>query len=429
MATQIKISELPLASESALSLAADDRFIFNNDNVNTQTIKFSNLVDAICEQNLTFTGNCQFTQKIVGPDGGDIQVGLDDLVDVQFQNVTSGQVMTYSGTQWINRDVKDVALQLDSLSVVVSDTPSGGGNLTYDNATGEFTFTPAVEGSFTPSSISVVTSSAASGGGALAYNPSNSVFTFTPADAYTKSESYNKNEVDTFLAGKANVADVYSIGAVDTALATKASNVLLGVANGATNLGAFTGSTINANQNVKQVIQQLETAIEAIDTSNLVDSGSLATVATTGSYTDLLNIPALGTAASKNDEFFASAEQGLRADSALQPAAVGTTVQGYDPNTVVDANYATVQSGAAAGATALQPSAIGTTVQGYDANTVVDANYATVQSGAAAGATAVQASANAITVTNLPTDGTATVDTLAAAINTLTGELAAILNA
>lgn len=265
MATQIKISELPLASESALSLAADDRFIFNNDNVNTQTIKFANLVDAICEQNLTFTGNCQFTQKIVGPDGGDIQVGLDDLVDVQFQNVTSGQVMTYSGTQWINRDVKDVALQLDSLSVVVSDTPSGGGNLTYDNTTGEFTFTPAVEGSFTPSSISVVTSSAASGGGALVYNPSNSVFTFTPADAYTKAESYSKSEVDSFLAGKANSSDVYTISAVDTALANKASNVLLGVANGATNLGTFTGTTINANQNVKQCIQQLETAIESVD--------------------------------------------------------------------------------------------------------------------------------------------------------------------
>jgi hypothetical protein len=342
MATQIKISELPLASESALSLAADDRFIFNNDNVNTQTIKFANLVDAICEQNLTFTGNCQFTQKIVGPDGGDIQVGLDDLVDVQFQNVTSGQVMTYSGTQWINRDVKDVALQLDSLSVVVSDTPSGGGNLTYDNTSGEFTFTPAVEGSFTPNSISVVTSTAASGGGALAYNPSNSVFTFTPADAYTKAESYSKNEVDTFLAGKPNASNVYTKTEVDTALAAKASNVLVGVANGATNLGSFTGSTINANQNVKQCIQQLETAIESIDTSasytkaetdtlldakvdvdggitvvttaplgggnlaytsgtlnyqpadlsGLATTASLATVATTGSYTDLLNIPA-----------------------------------------------------------------------------------------------------------------------------------------
>ena len=105
MATQIKISELPLANESALSLAADDRFIFNNDNVNTQTIKFANLVDAICEQNLTFTGNCQFTQKIVGPDGGDIQVGLDDLVDVQLQLHHGSRCVALhpSGTQFIHQ--------------------------------------------------------------------------------------------------------------------------------------------------------------------------------------------------------------------------------------------------------------------------------------------------------------------------------------
>ena len=112
MATQIKISELPLANESALSLAADDRLIFNNDNVNTQTIKFANFVDAILEQNLTFKGNCSFLQPITGPNGGDIQVGLDDLVDVQFQNVQSGQIIQYAGTQWINVDVSDVALNL-----------------------------------------------------------------------------------------------------------------------------------------------------------------------------------------------------------------------------------------------------------------------------------------------------------------------------
>ena len=242
MATQIKISELPLANESALSLAADDRLIFNNDNINTQTIKFANFVDAVCAQDLKFTGNCQFTQKIVGPDGGDIQVGLDDLVDVQFQNVTSGQIITYSGTQWINRDVADIALQKESLSVVVSDTPAGGGDLSYDSTTGVFTFTPAVEGSFTKASLSVTTSSAASGGGALVYNPSTAVFTFTPADAYTKANSYSKSEVDTALGLKADVSDTYTKTEVDTALAAKASNVVVGVANGATNLGSFTGS-------------------------------------------------------------------------------------------------------------------------------------------------------------------------------------------
>ena len=271
MATQIKISELPLANESALSLAADDRFIFNNDNVNTQTIKFANFVDAILEQNLTFKGNCSFLQPITGPNGGDIQVGLDDLVDVQFQNVTSGQIITYSGTQWINRDVKDIALQLDSLTVEVSDTPSGGGNLSYNNNTGVFTFTPAVEGSFTPASLSVATSSAASGGGGLVYNPATAVFTFTPADAYTKAESYSKAEVDTALGLKADSNDTYTKTEVDTALAAKASNVVVGVANGATNLGSFTGGIIQPNQSVKQCLQDVETAIANVDGLALTD--------------------------------------------------------------------------------------------------------------------------------------------------------------
>ena len=279
MATQIKISELPLANESALSLAADDRFIFNNDNVNTQTIKFANFIDAICEQNLTFTGNCSFLQPITGPNGGDIQVGLDDLVDVQFQNVTSGQIITYSGTQWINRDVKDIALQLDSLSVVVSDTPSGGGNLAYDNATGVFTFTPSVQGSFTANSIAVTTNSAASGGGALDWNPTSTTFTFTPADNYTKSESYNQDQVDAALALKADTATTYTKNEVDSALGAKATNDLLGVANGATNMGDFIGTTIQPNQNTKQCLQDLETQLDTT-------TGAVAGKADTGvSYT------------------------------------------------------------------------------------------------------------------------------------------------
>ena len=57
----------------------------------------------------------------------------------------------------------------------------------------------------------------------------------------------------------------------------------------------------------------------------------LATVATSGSYNDLLNKPALGTAATTNTTDYATAAQGGKADTALQPAAIGVTVQAYDP--------------------------------------------------------------------------------------------------
>ena len=271
MATQIKISELPLANESALSLAADDRLIFNNDNVNTQTIKFANFVDAILEQNLTFKGNCSFLQPITGPNGGDIQVGLDDLVDVQFQNVTSGQIIQFAGTQWINVDVADVALQLDSLSVSTG-AASGGGSLAYDDATGVFTFNPAdLSGSATLASFAVTNSQVASGGGSLAYNPTTGVFTFSPADAYTKSESYSKSEVDTALADKANTADTYTKNEVDSALGAKATNDVVGVVSGATNLGSFTGGIIQPNVSVKVALQDVETAIGNIDGLTLTD--------------------------------------------------------------------------------------------------------------------------------------------------------------
>ena len=49
----------------------------------------------------------------------------------------------------------------------------------------------------------------------------------------------------------------------------------------------------------------------------------------------ILNKPALGTAAAANTTDFATAAQGATADSALQPADIGTTVQGYDADTVV----------------------------------------------------------------------------------------------
>lgn len=47
----------------------------------------------------------------------------------------------------------------------------------------------------------------------------------------------------------------------------------------------------------------------------------------------------LGTAATTNSTAYATAAQGTKADSALQPAAIGVTVQGYSASTVVDASY------------------------------------------------------------------------------------------
>lgn len=53
----------------------------------------------------------------------------------------------------------------------------------------------------------------------------------------------------------------------------------------------------------------------------------------------LKNGVVLGSAATTSSGAYATASQGSKADSALQPATIGVTVQGYNANTVVDASY------------------------------------------------------------------------------------------
>ena len=60
--------------------------------------------------------------------------------------------------------------------------------------------------------------------------------------------------------------------------------------------------------------------------------------ATTGDAL-ILNKPTLGTAAATNSTAYATAVQGALANSALQSGDIGVTVQGYDADIVIDANY------------------------------------------------------------------------------------------
>ena len=60
-----------------------------------------------------------------------------------------------------------------------------------------------------------------------------------------------------------------------------------------------------------------------------------------GDYNDLSNKPTLGTAAAQDTSAFATAAQGLLADTSLQPASIGVNVQPYSANTVIDSAYAT----------------------------------------------------------------------------------------
>lgn len=62
-------------------------------------------------------------------------------------------------------------------------------------------------------------------------------------------------------------------------------------------------------------------------------SADLSVVATSGEYNDLLGRPTLGSAAAAAVSDFATAAQGVLAGTALQPDAIGVSIQAYDANT------------------------------------------------------------------------------------------------
>lgn len=260
MATQIKISELPLANEDALSVATDDRFIFNNDNVNTQTIKFGNLVDAITAQNLVFNGTCQFNQSLVGPNGGDLVVDLDKIGDVTVTNVQSGQLLQYNGADWVNVDAESVTgSTIGELTDVMLASVADENLLQYDAATGMWK-------NVTASSVArIVPFATEDDAKANGYNEGDAYFNTSfsktlvvggsqipskkAADDASSGEvyydqammkvvvknNYTSTQVDALLNAKANVADVYTQTQVDNAIADFIELTDLSVTTGAVN--------------------------------------------------------------------------------------------------------------------------------------------------------------------------------------------------
>ena len=149
-------------------------------------------------------------------------------------------------------------VELTDLSVTTA-SASGGGNLTYDNTTGVFSFTPAnLSGSggigLTDLSASNAT---ASGGGSLAYNNTTGAFTLTPPDLSTYATTSSLSSYAT----TASLAAVATSGAYADITGTPS---LAAVATS----GAY---------------------------ADVTGTPTLATVATSGAYADLTGTPSVPT--------------------------------------------------------------------------------------------------------------------------------------
>lgn len=254
MADSVRISQLELIDR----LTIDDILIVNNENVNTNSIKFSNVMNSIQEYPaLNFQGSVVFSGPVSLPSTTVLDKSLTDLTDVTLVNTQATQILAYNGVTWTNTNLAGLALDvtLNEIVDVILTDPAAGDHLVYNGSA--WVNTPGAS-SIGYTDLSVVTGTATSGG-ALSYNNVTGVFTFQP-DSNT---------------GYATQVELTTLSAAVNERIT----AITGVPTGQVNLGTFTGSTISDNTNIKVALQELETAVEAGSAVDLAEVYGLFGVA------------------------------------------------------------------------------------------------------------------------------------------------------
>lgn len=288
-----------------------------------------------------------------------IPVNLADLNDVVAAAPSTGEVLTYNGTAWTAAadstnltgyateafvtsavanlvDSSPAALDtLNELAAALGDDPNFSATITASLA-GKANLSHA----HTSADITDFATAAA------ANAPVQSVNNVTGSIVIANGTGLTLTESGSTL----TLAAVAQGGDVDGGTFGAAGNVLT---EGGDNLAAETGDTLTVEGGsitAGDSIQLLRSNVAGATPSSLLagelaintEDGllywerangtiasadidlTLATVATTGSYNDLANLPVLGTAAATDSTDYATAAQGTLADSAVQPGDLAT---------------------------------------------------------------------------------------------------------
>jgi len=207
-------------------------------------------------------------------------VAINDITDVTISSASNGQVLKYNGSAWVN-DTDSGGIALTDLSIGTEASASGDGAIAYNDGSGVFTYTPPDLSSLAP----------------LA----NPTFTGTPAGP-TATAGTNTTQVATtaFVAtAVANLADS-APSTLDTL------NELAAALGDDANFAATTATSLG------------EKLAKASNLSDLADAGTART-----------NL-GLGTVATTAASAYATAAQGTKADTAVQPAAIANIVETTD---------------------------------------------------------------------------------------------------
>jgi hypothetical protein len=237
---------------------------------------------------------------------------LDELNDVVIANIADRQILEYeaSTNTWKNKTINALPAQLSQTGKFLT---TDGSSASWASITG------------LPSQTSYAGQYLKTDGTTASWAPFE-----LPTSTFTRTSF-------TATAGQTTFSVTYPLGSIQVYV----NGVLLSTTDyTATNGTSFTlGAAASLNDSVEAVVYNTYGVGQVLST-NIIGAvpitlgGTNATTAA-GARTNL----GLGTASTTDSTAYATAAQGTKADSALQTAAIGVSIQAYNANTVIDSAY------------------------------------------------------------------------------------------